>query len=707
MKKLFALGICVFVFGGIKSQTNPTLNLLPVPAQVSIQNGNYELGADLKISVSGVNNDTILLGAINRIYQTLNRRTGLYFNTQYITGSTKPDSAAISIRIHNKAVANTNIDESYTLSISKTQISLEAENTQGALHGLQTILQLVYNENGKYYLPLITIKDSPRFKWRGLMIDVARHFIPIAAIERNIDAMAAVKLNVLHLHLADDEGFRIESKLFPQLTGKGSNNEFFTQSQIKEIVSYAKSRGIMVVPEFDMPGHTTSWFAGYPELAAAPGPYTPGPRFKGLTSVKNVGDAMKLVATYPTAAMDPSKESTYAFLDKFFGEMATLFPSGYVHIGCDENNGVAWMQNPTIVAFMKKYNMKDQHELQSYFANKVQKLLAKHGKHTIGWEEITKGGTVSKDVVVQVWQDASFLKKAISSGNRVLISKGFYLDLFMPASVHYNNELIPATIPDSISSNIVGGEAALWAEAVDQTNIDTRAWPRAAAIAERLWSPGIYTDADDMYRRLFVINKQLDESGLNHIISYERSVRRLAEGMDPEPVKTLTDVLTTVKGYRKMFGKMGKPEGYTFQTAPMIAVSDIIPVDSEKKRNFRNQVVKVLHQNDSTTVSALRDQLIAWRDNDAKLQNYFNQSQLLSLVKQHSTNLHDAAVIGLEALDKLKSSGDSFAAWQTASVNKLKEFKKPYAETELDIIGEIESLVKHDLVPELKTYPIF
>jgi hexosaminidase len=157
----------------------------------------------------------------------------------------------------------------------------------GALHGLETLLQLLTkNKNGEFYFPLVSIHDAPRFSWRGLMIDVSRHFSPVDVLKRNIDAMAAVKMNVLHLHLTDNEGFRVESKMFPQLHMKGSNGDYYTQAQIKDLISFAEERGIIIVPEFDMPGHTKSWFAGYPQLASGPGPYEPWPanRFSQCTT---------------------------------------------------------------------------------------------------------------------------------------------------------------------------------------------------------------------------------------------------------------------------------------------------------------------------------------------------------------------------------------------------------------------------------------
>ncbi|HEX4850809.1 MAG TPA: family 20 glycosylhydrolase, partial [Puia sp.] len=388
----------------------------------------------------------------------------------------------------------------------------------------------------------------------------------------------------------------------------------------------------------------------------------------------------------PTPTMDPTRESTYRFLEKFFGEMATLFPYAYVHFGCDENNGVAWAKNPSIESFMKKNNLPDAHALQAYFANRVTKILTKLNKKAIGWEEILSGN-ISSDVIVQVWNNATYLKKALEANHPVLMSKGFYLDHFMPAYVHYQNEMIPS---DSSSILIYGGEAAMWAEAVDKNNIDTRIWPRAGAIAERLWSPASVTNIDDLYRRLFILNRQLDDLGLQQITEYERSLRRLAGEKDPMPLKTLTDVLTPVKGYKKMFGKIGKPEGYFFQTAPLIAVSDIIPVDNEARWNFRNLVAEYLHTINANAEKKIIDILTKWHDNKDLLAPYFEGSELLAEVKQQSENLSEAASIGLEAITKIKNGSQPSQEWISEKINRLKELRKSYGETDLAILPEIE-----------------
>lgn len=690
-----------------QAQDTPALNLLPAPQHLTRAEGRFLLTPSFNINVEAATTDTILYAAVNRMYQTANRRTGLYFNTQYIRPQAANDSSRMIVRVQHSLNRQVEVDESYTLSITSTKIILDAPTTTGALHGLETLLQLAANNQGVWYFPALTIKDAPRFAWRGVMIDVARHFIPVDVLKRNLDAMAAVKMNVLHLHLSDDEGFRIESQAFPLLQAKGSNGDYYTRAQMKDLITYAANRGIMIVPEFDMPGHTKSFLSAYPDLGSAPGPYTPGPRFN-FNSGKQLGMAeiMQMITTTPTPTFDPTKESTYLFLDKFFGEMAALFPSPYIHIGADENNGAAWNTNPAIASFMKNHRMKDTRTLQAYFVRRTREIISKHGKQTIAWEEAFSPD-LPNNLVVQVWSDGTYANKALSHGNMIIVSKGFYLDVFMPASVHYQNDAIPATTPESLKKQFLGGEAAQWSEVVDRFNIETRVWPRAAAIAERLWSPAAVNDPEDMYRRLFAISHQLDELGVQHLADYQRNLRRLIGEKDITPLRTLTDVLTPVKGYKKMFAKMGTPPGMNFQTAPLVAISDIVPVDSEVKRRFRNAVANYLNTKDQASARLIVSYLGDWKSNDTLLQDYFTQSPILQAIAPHSHNLQNAATIGLEAMDSISAGPRPDPAWLQAKLAALAEINKAYGETELAILPEIEALVTRRLAPEPTTYPLF
>ena len=706
-KRLILFAGVVLIIAHAKSQTVTHLNLLPMPKNITLQSGSFQLSENFDVAIHSPVRDTILVKAVNRMYQTLNRRTGVYFKQARIRSGDNSETAALQVNVNKAATPAIGTDESYSLNISNSKVIVNAPTTIGALHAFETIVQLLTkNDTGGYYLPPVAIQDNPRFQWRGLMIDVSRHFIPVDVLKRNIEAMAAVKMNVLHLHLTDNEGFRVESKVFPQLHVKGSNGEYYKQAQIKELVAFAEEREIIIVPEFDMPGHTKSWFAGQPQLSSAVLPYEPGPPID-IRSLKdlNLNSIMRLMATAPFPAMDPSKETTYEFIDKFIAEMVTLFPSPFFHIGADENNGVVWKQNPSIVAFMEKNKIPDTHALQAYFVKRVGKIVSKHGKKMIGWEELFSND-ISKDVVVQVWQNSTYTKKALDNGNPVIISKGFYLDLFMPAHVHYNNPDLPAQLPDSVAAQLRGGEAAQWTEAADKTNIETRIWPRAAAVAERLWSPASVSDVDDFYRRLFLISEQLDELGLQHVSGYERSLRRISNN-DFTTLKTLTDVLTPVKGYKKLFAQMTKPENFSYQTTPLIQVSDIVPVESKVQWEFRAAVKSYLASKDSASEKIINDYITQWANNHEQIRSLIATSSQLKAVEKHSENLSVVAAIGIEALKKIKEGSSIDSTWLNEKLNILKTAGKPVAETELCIVREIEALVKQQLLPLPASYPSF
>src|SRR3984893_50885 len=322
------LMLALYLVPFASAQTQPQLNLMPMPASVQPGTGQLPINQSFTVAVTGAH-DASLDAEVQRFETQLSRQTGIPFRP-------KP-GATPTLQIHadhgREAVQKLGEDESYVLTVADSGAKLTAPTTLGALRGLQTFLQLVEITPAGFAVPSVTIKDQPRFPWRGTLIDVSRHFIPIDALKRNIDGMAAVKMNVLHWHLSDDQGFRVESKKFPKLTGMGSDGMFYTQEQIREFIAYAHDRGIRVMPEFDIPGHSRSWFLGYPELSSGTGPYTPEGGGPG---------------PYIDPIMDPTRESTYKFLEKFIAEMAKLFPDAYFHIGGDEVDGKQWDANPKI-----------------------------------------------------------------------------------------------------------------------------------------------------------------------------------------------------------------------------------------------------------------------------------------------------------------------------------------------------------------------
>jgi hexosaminidase len=556
---------------------------------------------------------------------------------------------------------------------------------------------LVDADEQGYYLPEVKINDAPRFKWRGMMVDAARHFLPVDVLKRNIDAMAVVKLNVLHLHLSDDEGFRVESKIFPKLQQFGSNGQYYTQAELKGLINYAAARGIMVYPEFDLPGHSTSWLAGYPELASAPGPYKPGHRFN-IKPGTPMQDAVKTIMQSATPTLNPTKETAYQFLDKFVAEMATVFPSPYFHIGADENNGEAWKNNPQIVQFMREKGMKDVQELQAYFVRRMYAIVAKHNKTMIGWEELYDS-SLPKNVIVQVW-GAMGTKRAqplqiAENGNPVLISKGFYLDYFYPAYFHYLNP----NIPSAANPNLLGGEAALWAELVDENSFEGRAWPRTAAIAERLWSPENVNDVDDMYRRLFTLNDRLEEGGLNQRSNAERMLTALCNGQDVQNTMLVIQTLAPARGFGRLMAQFTAEERTKYQKVPLVDLPDLLSTDTKQAWQFRQWVQSYLVTKDTLQRDVIVNQLMNWKKAALQIPSLVQAAPNLAEFAAYAAKVAQAADIGIQVLEKSPDENT-----KAAMLEKLKAMKNRGDRMEILILPEIEALVTGILPPLPKSF---
>src|SRR6202790_2576245 len=503
----FILASLIAAFAGTANQTTPPgspapafINpLMPQPSHLSTQEGRLTLTPAFSATTDHYR-DGRLDAAIARSLNRLRTQTGISIPTSPPAGSTS-GALVVSVDGAGETIQSVDEDESYSLEVTPSGGRLHVATVVGAMRALESFQQLVQSDAAGYFVPAVSIRDTPRFRWRGLMIDCGRHFMPLDVIKRTLDGMVAVKLNVFHWHLSEDQGFRLESRAFPKLTGLGSDGLFYTQGQAREIVAYARDRGIRVVPEFDMPGHTSAWFVGYPDLASAPGPFHIEREFGVFDPV-----------------MDPTRESTYKFLDTFIGEMAAIFPDHFMHIGGYENNGVEWKANPRIQTFMREHNLKNTAALQNYFNQRLLKLLSKHGKHMIGWDEILTPD-LPKDVMVQSWRGFDSLAAGAKNGYNGILSAGYYLNLMSPAAAHYAVDPLPDNTDLSAEqqARILGGEACMWEEQTSALDIDSRIWQRAAAIAERLWSPRAVSDVDDMYRRLEVESLRLESLGLTHI----------------------------------------------------------------------------------------------------------------------------------------------------------------------------------------------
>jgi hexosaminidase len=432
--------------------------------------------------------------------------------------------------------------------------------------------------------------------------------MPVPVVKRTIDGLAAVKLNVLHWHLSDDEGFRVESTKFPKLQELGSDGMYYTQDEIRDVIAYAADRGIRVEPEFDIPGHSSSFLAAYPELGTGSGPFHVAHEHQ----------------PEPDFALDPTKESTYQFLDSFIEEMTALFPDEYFHVGGDEVSPKRWLANPPIKAFMAEHKMANGAALQAYFSKRVIDLVIKHGKHPVGWDEVLNPD-LPKTAVVQSWRGQQSLWKAAKEGYQGILSAGLYLDLSYPASYHYAIDPLkapaspnggpvgkgpapgtPADLAPEQAKLILGAEGTMWEELCSVEMIDARLWPRLAAMAERFWSPESTTDVASMYRRLEITSEWLEWLGLNHRSNPELMRQRLAGPYPVHPLDVLASLVEPTKGYSRHAERYGI---YSVLNRLEFA----IPSESDTARQFRNDVDEYLAAPKGQRSSAsLRQRLVDW-----------------------------------------------------------------------------------------------
>lgn len=656
--------------GALAQATSSFTNtLLPEPAHLSVEAGQLRLTPAFTVASEQVG-DARLRGAITRALIRLRKQTSMPIATE--AASSKEGSLTISVARPGQAVQSLDEDESYTLTVTPTGAALKAETDVGAMHGLETLLQLVQTDGKSFFLPAVSIQDTPRFRWRGLMIDCSRHFEPIEAIKRQLDGMAAVKLNVFHWHLSDDQGFRMESKVFPKLTGLGSDGFFYTQEQAREIVQYARDRGIRVIPEFDMPGHAQSWFVGYPDLASGPGPFSISRRFGIFDPV-----------------MDPTRKSTYVFLDKFIGEMTTIFPDAYLHVGGDENNGVQWKNNPRIQEFMQRHNLKDTAALQVYFNQQLMPILKKHNRRMVGWDEILAPG-LPTDAVIQSWRGSDSLANGAQHGYQGILSAGYYLDQMWTAEVHYLVDPLPSSsnLTPEERARILGGEACMWGEHLSPRSIDSRIWPRAAAVAERLWSPQDVNDVDDMYRRLWVESLRLESLGLTHLSAEDRGLRELAATTAIEPLRVLASVVEPVE-----FNQRFKLQ-HTTQLTPLDRFIDVVPPDPPSRHGMQVLVRDYLKTRDIGMQSELCAAFSSWIAAGPQAEKLIMASPVLAELAPRSQQLVDLGTTGRQALALLEKHEAPPSGWVEARLKMIDQAEQPAGMVRFTILDPLRALVK-------------
>lgn len=637
-------------------QETAKLNLMPWPRSVEMGQGELVLGEHFHAGFTG-NHDVRLDDALDRFLFRLDRECGGIRHAQHYAQASDPLTLTLQVAGPGGEVQGVDEDESYKLNVTSTGATLTAATDVGAMHGLETFLQLVEMRDGACRLPAVAIDDAPRFPWRGFMIDVVRHYEPVSQIERTLDGMAIAKLNVFHWHLSDDQGFRAESKKFPKLTELASNGQFYTQDQMREVVAYARARGIRVVPEFDMPGHSTSWVLAYPEI----------------------GDGRKVDHTHlaysdPTAELDPTNEKTYKFIDTLVGEMGAIFPDAYFHIGGDEVEGAGWKSNPKIQAFMQKHGFTTKQQLQAYFNQRLLKILTKHHKKMVGWDEILNPD-LPKDIMVQSWRGVESLSAGARQGYTGILSAPYYLDGQKTSEQMFLADPIPAdtTLTPDQQKLILGGEVCMWAEQIDWETSDSRIWPRTMAVAERFWSPQSDRDVPDMYRRLRIASLELEDVGLEHITGVERLRRNLMGSTCTEALDTFASVLEPVSFGEREDGQ--HTDGYT----ALDRLVDVTVADPPARQEIAAEVDAVVDSHSATAAAALKHRFERWQEAAPQLQAWTERSARLSDTGARVQQLAALAQLGLDSLAYLHAHTPAPAGWLDLQEAVLKDAAQPSA----------------------------
>ena len=639
--------------------------LMPMPSSVAIQAGTLPLSGAWDVSGSTCGSPA-MKQAFRRFELDLLKLTGVD------RGGDNPVSLSIECQASGDMI-DAMRGEAYKLNVANDGVRIDAASPAGVLRALATLRQLIELRAGRPQIPFVSIDDQPRFAWRGVMLDTARHFLELETLERQIDAMERVKLNVLHLHLSDDQGFRVESKRLPLLNTVASHGQYYTQDQIRHLVAYAADRGVLILPEFDVPGHSRALIEAYPKIGAT---------------------AARSRPPFPAdVALNPASDETYAFLRELITEMAALFPAPYFHFGADEVSDAAWADNDQIAAWMKRQQLASKHDVEAYFARRVIEMVRAAGKTPIGWEEFATSD-MPKDAIVHAWQSSNATAAATAKGHHTIVSAGYYLDLLMPADFHYAfdplassaagftpeeaervrkmHPMLAQLLPDAKIARplppltakqealVLGGEMALWGELVTNEMLDHRLWPRAAALAERFWSPATVRDPADMYRRLSIVHDQLTVTGLQAEANRRRMVARLAPG-DAEPAHSLLDIVTPVRNMAHDHRILAAARGQKI-VQPLNALADAAPAESLMARRFAGSVRRFI-AGDAALEGALRAQLVTWRDNHARFSEIASGNAMLEPALPTSSNIAALAQAGIDALDAVSGTGAPAKAW--------------------------------------------
>ncbi len=638
-KILHLLILFFFAMVSSHSQAPDKLTLMPWPQDLEVESGFQAIQPGFTLAIQGAGAASRLENASTRFLRYLGDKTGTFLEVGYpLFGQTQ--NATMIIEIQEEAVLGLDNDESYELEILTDKVSLKAQTDIGALRGLSTLKQLISVQNGAYGFPQVRIKDAPRFPWRGLMLDVSRHFMPVEVVKRNLDAMAFVKLNVLHWHLSDDQGFRVEVKSLPNLHERASDGMYYTQEQIRDIVRYADERGIRVVPEFDVPGHATAILTAYPEYA----------------SNLNLRYSLERNSGIFDPTLDPTNEEVYTFLDTLFKEVAPLFPDTYFHIGGDENEGKHWDENSQIQRFMAENEIPDNHELQTYFNIRLEKILNGYGKKLMGWEEIMTPN-MPKTALIHSWRGVNegmepgeSLIKAVKNGYQTILSNGYYIDLMLSVEDHYLVDPMPEQeLTEEEQNRILGGEATMWSELVTPLTIDTRVWPRTAAIAERFWSSQEMRDLDDMHRRLKAISLKLEGLGIRHIQVREYLLRNIANYNDTGALRELMQISEPLKIYTRNSG------GTQYQVySPFTLFADACTPDAVDAKPFERAVESYVASSNAADLVVIEEYLGKWGTLYERLLEIEQDAPLVKPILPYAKRIREISTRLLEGLEEGK-----------------------------------------------------
>lgn len=665
-----ALSLLVLFLAARSPGAEPARDLVPLPARSEAGEGALPVDGRFGVDASGCRDDRVAASSRRLVGRVLSE-AGLPRSPEGSRPVLRVTCGPATARVQRPVE-----DESYVLAVTSDGARLTSPTPYGALRGMETFAALVVPGGAGLEVPAVTVTDAPRFPWRGLLLDSCRHFLPVGVVLRTLDGMAAVKLNVLHWHLTEDQGFRVESRRFPRLHRMGSDGLFYKQEEVRRVVAYARERGIRVVPEFDVPGHTTSWFVGHPELASGKGPYAIERRW-GIFD----------------PAMDPTRESTYAFLDAFLGEMARLFPDRYVHVGGDEVNGAEWARNGRIQAWMRRRGVPDAAALQAHFNRRVAAILARHGKAMAGWDEVL-GPTLPKDVLVQSWRGTKALAQAAADGHPAILSAGWYLDHLRTASFLHAVEPLgseAAALDPESRTRILGGEACMWAEYVGEETVDSRVWPRLGAVAERLWSPAEVRGDEDLYRRLGILSWRLSFLGLSHLSARAPMLARLS-GFRPAPgLEAFADLLEAGgHGVRAAAGT-------ATSLVPLNRLVDAIRPESEEARRFAGLVERFL-ADPAGRRGEVDAALAGWEALSAEVGPVLEGSPSFAEAASLAADLGALARLGRSAVERLAAGGGPLVPTEEEAA-LLARAGKPRADVLLAVAPPVGRLVEAAKAP--------